>query len=164
MVGVEMAGVAKNAAALGAAAAEAHGLNAAGIAAATIWRECVAYALASGARLDTFTGLGRRGPDRNRDRAGEPEPPRRRAARRRRCGGQIPGQIGQVAEGLDSVPLLAESMARGDIEAPGPGRAFRPDQGSHRPGRVGGRTAARGANPSCGIGMRRCARQGEDYA
>ena len=52
-----MAGAAKNAAALGAAAAEAHGLNAAGIAAATIWRECVDYALASGAELDTFTGL-----------------------------------------------------------------------------------------------------------
>ena len=41
VVGVEMAGAAKNAAALAAAAAEAHGLNAAGIAAATIWRECV---------------------------------------------------------------------------------------------------------------------------
>ncbi len=52
-----MAGVAKNAAALAAAAAESHGLNAAGIAAATIWRECVEYALARGARLETFTGL-----------------------------------------------------------------------------------------------------------
>ena len=40
-----------------AAAAEAHGLNAAGIAAATIWRECVDYALADGAQLETFTGL-----------------------------------------------------------------------------------------------------------
>ena len=70
VVGVEMAGVAKNAAALGAAAAEAHGLNAAGIAAATIWRECVEYALASGARLDTFTGLAGVGrPDRDRARA-----------------------------------------------------------------------------------------------
>ena len=50
VVGVEMAGAAKNAAALAAAAAEPHGLNAAGIAAATIWRECVDYALARGAR------------------------------------------------------------------------------------------------------------------
>ena len=41
VVGVEMAGAAKNAAALAAAAAEPHGLNAAGIAAAEIWRECV---------------------------------------------------------------------------------------------------------------------------
>jgi len=39
VVGVEMAGAAKNAAALAAAAAEPHGLNAAGIAAAQVWRE-----------------------------------------------------------------------------------------------------------------------------
>src|SRR5204862_4293447 len=57
VAGVEMAGVAKNAAALAAAAAESHGLNAAGIAAATIWRECVEYAPARGAKLETFTGL-----------------------------------------------------------------------------------------------------------
>ena len=38
VVGVEMAGAAKNAASLGAAAAESYGLNAAGIAAATIWQ------------------------------------------------------------------------------------------------------------------------------
>ena len=46
VVGVEIAGAAKNAAALAAAAAEPHGMNAAGIAAAEIWRECVDYALA----------------------------------------------------------------------------------------------------------------------
>src|SRR4029450_3355935 len=57
VVGVEMAGAAKNAAALAAAAAEPHGLNAAGIAAAEIWRECVDYGLSRGARLETFTGL-----------------------------------------------------------------------------------------------------------
>ena len=55
--GVEMAGAAKNAAALAAAAAEPHGLNAAGIAAAEIWRECVDYAIARGAELETFSGL-----------------------------------------------------------------------------------------------------------
>ncbi len=49
-VGVEMAGVAKNAAAIAAAAAEPHGLNAAGIATRPVWRECVQYALAQGAR------------------------------------------------------------------------------------------------------------------
>ena len=32
---------------------------------------------------------------------------------------QIPGRIGQASEGLDSVPLLAEAMARAGIEAPG---------------------------------------------
>ncbi len=120
VVGVEMAGVAKNAASLGAAAAEAHGLNAAGIAAATIWRECVAYALARGARLDTFTGLAGVG-----DLTATVLAP---GSRNRRAGellgagvaaDQIPGQIGQASEGLDSVPLLAEAVARAGIEAPG---------------------------------------------
>jgi len=120
VVGVEMAGVAKNAASLGAAAAEAHGLNAAGIAAATIWRECVAYALASGAELDTFTGLAGIG-----DLTATVIAP---GSRNRRAGEllgagvaaeQIPGRIGQASEGLDSVPLLAEAVARAGIEAPG---------------------------------------------
>ena len=120
VVGVEMAGVAKNAASLGAAAAEAHGLNAAGIAAATIWRECVEYALASGAQLDTFTGLAGVG-----DLTATLLAP---GSRNRRAGellgagvpaDQIPGRIGQASEGLDSVPLLAQSMARAGIEAPG---------------------------------------------
>ena len=120
VAGVEMAGVAKNAASLGAAAAEAHGLNAAGIAAATIWRECVAYALARGARLDTFTGLAGVG-----DLTATVLAP---GSRNRRAGellgagvaaDQIPGQIGQASEGLDSVPLLAEAVARAGIEAPG---------------------------------------------
>jgi glycerol-3-phosphate dehydrogenase (NAD(P)+) len=120
VVGVEMAGVAKNAASLGAAAAEAHGLNAAGIAAATIWRECVEYALASGAQLDTFTGLAGVG-----DLTATVLAP---GSRNRRAGellgagvpaDQIPGRIGQASEGLDSVPLLAQSMARAGIEAPG---------------------------------------------
>jgi glycerol-3-phosphate dehydrogenase (NAD(P)+) len=120
VVGVEMAGVAKNAAALGAAAAEAHGLNAAGIAAATIWRECVAYALARGAELDTFTGLAGIG-----DLTATVIAP---GSRNRRAGEllgagvsaeQIPGRIGQASEGLDSVPLLAEAVTRAGIEAPG---------------------------------------------
>jgi glycerol-3-phosphate dehydrogenase len=120
VVGVEMAGVAKNAASLGAAAAEAHGLNAAGIAAAMIWRECVAYALASGAELDTFTGLAGIG-----DLTATVIAP---GSRNRRAGEllgagvaaeQIPGRIGQASEGLDSVPLLAEAISRAGIEAPG---------------------------------------------
>jgi glycerol-3-phosphate dehydrogenase (NAD(P)+) len=120
VVGVEIAGAAKNAAALAAAAAEAHGLNAAGIAAATIWRECVAYALAGGARLETFTGLAGVG-----DLTATVLAP---TSRNRRAGellgagmpaDQIPGKIGQASEGLDSVPLLAESTARAAIDAPG---------------------------------------------
>jgi glycerol-3-phosphate dehydrogenase (NAD(P)+) len=119
VVGVEMAGAAKNAASLGAAAAEAYGLNAAGIAAATIWRECVEYAMASGAQLDTFTGLAGVG-----DLTATVMAP---GSRNRRAGellgagvaaDQIPGRIGQASEGLDTVPLLAESMARAGLEAP----------------------------------------------
>ncbi len=120
VVGVEMAGAAKNAASLGAAAAESYGLNAAGIAAATIWRECVEYALTAGAQLDTFTGLAGVG-----DLTATVMAPR---SRNRRAGellgagvaaDQIPGRIGQASEGLDTVPLLAESMARAGLEAPG---------------------------------------------
>ena len=120
VVGVEMAGAAKNAASLGAAAAEAYGLNAAGIAAATIWRECVEYALASGAQLDTFTGLAGVGDLTATVMA--PESRNRRAGELLGAGvaaDQIPGRIGQASEGLDSVPLLAQSMARAGIEAPG---------------------------------------------
>ena len=82
--GVEMAGAAKNAAALAAAAAESHGLNAAGIAAGEIWRECVDYATTPRrpARDLRRARRGRR-PDRDRDGARQPQPPRRRAARRR---------------------------------------------------------------------------------
>ena len=57
VTGVEMAGAAKNAAALAAAAAEPHGLNAAGIAVAEIWSECIEYAIERGAELETFSGL-----------------------------------------------------------------------------------------------------------
>jgi 1-acyl-sn-glycerol-3-phosphate acyltransferase len=120
IAGVEMAGVAKNAAALAAAAAESHGLNAAGIAAATIWRECVEYALARGARLETFTGLAGVG-----DLTATVLAP---GSRNRRAGellgsgmsaDQIPAKIGQASESLDSVPLIAESMSRAGIAAPG---------------------------------------------
>jgi 1-acyl-sn-glycerol-3-phosphate acyltransferase len=120
VVGVEMAGAAKNAAALAAAAAESHGLNAAGIAAATIWRECVDYALTDGARLETFAGLAGVG-----DLTATVMAP---GSRNRRAGellgagmpaDQIPGKIGQASEGLDSVPLIAAAVTRAGVEAPG---------------------------------------------
>jgi 1-acyl-sn-glycerol-3-phosphate acyltransferase len=117
--GVEIAGVAKNAAALAAAAAEPHGMNAAGIAAAGIWRECVDYGLANGAELDTFSGLAGVG-----DLTATVLAP---GSRNRRAGellgagvpaDQIPGRIGQASEALDSVPLLAEAVTELGIEAP----------------------------------------------
>jgi glycerol-3-phosphate dehydrogenase (NAD(P)+) len=76
--------------------------------------------VAGGAQLDTFTGLAGVG-----DLTATVLAP---GGRNRRAGellgagvaaDQIPGQIGQASEGLDSVPLLADSMARAGIEAPG---------------------------------------------
>jgi len=119
VVGVEIAGAAKNAAALAAAAAEPHGMNAAGIAAAGIWRECVDYALSEGAELDTFSGLAGIGdltatvlaPGSRNRRAGELLGKGMPAER-------IPAEIGQASEALDSVPLLALAVDEAGIEAP----------------------------------------------
>ncbi|HET8564908.1 MAG TPA: 1-acyl-sn-glycerol-3-phosphate acyltransferase [Solirubrobacterales bacterium] len=118
VTGVEMAGAAKNAAALAAAAAEPHGMNAAGIAVAAIWRECIAHAVGRGAEADTFAGLAGVGdltatmmaPNGRNRRAGELLGTGTPAE-------DIPGKIGQASEGLDSVPLLAEAVAEGDDTA-----------------------------------------------
>jgi glycerol-3-phosphate dehydrogenase len=116
VVGVEMAGAAKNAAALAAAAAEPHGHNAAGIAAAQVWQECIEHAVGRGADPATFAGLAGVG-----DLTATVMAP---AGRNRRAGEllgrgtpaeEIPGLIGQASEGLDAVPLLAEAtVAAGD--------------------------------------------------
>jgi glycerol-3-phosphate dehydrogenase len=120
VVGVEMAGAAKNAASLAAAAAEPHGLNAAGIAAAEVWRECVAYATMRGAELETFSGLAGIG-----DLTATVLAP---GSRNRRAGEllgsgvpaeQIPERIGQASEGLDSVPLIAAAVEGAGVEADG---------------------------------------------
>ncbi len=112
VAGVEMAGAAKNAAALAAAAAEPHGLNAAGIATAEIWWECIEYALERGADLETFSGLAGVG-----DLTATMMAP---AGRNRRAGellgtgtpaAEIPARIGQASEGLDTTPLLAQAVA-----------------------------------------------------
>lgn len=120
LVGVEMAGAAKNAASLAAAAAEPHGLNAAGIAAAEVWRECVEYATLRGADLETFSGLAGIG-----DLTATMLAP---GSRNRRAGEllgsgvpaeQIPERIGQASEGLDSVPLIAAAVEGAGVEAGG---------------------------------------------
>jgi 1-acyl-sn-glycerol-3-phosphate acyltransferase len=119
VTGVEVAGASKNAAALAAAAAERFGLNAAGIAAAGVWRECVEFALARGGRLETFSGLAGVG-----DLTATVLAPK---SRNRQAGEllgagvpaeKIPGRIGQASEGLDSVPLIAETVAAAGVEAP----------------------------------------------
>lgn len=118
VIGVEMAGAAKNAAVLAAAAAEPHGLNAAGIAAAAVWEECVDYAVMRGAELETFNGLAGVGDllatvmasgSRNR-RAGE-------LLGRGTDPDEIPGVIGQASEALDSVPEIAETVAAAGCQA-----------------------------------------------
>jgi glycerol-3-phosphate dehydrogenase (NAD(P)+) len=118
VTGVEMAGAAKNAAALAAAAAEPHGLNAAGIAVAEIWRECIEYAISLGAELETFSGLAGVG-----DLTATMMAP---TGRNRRAGellgtgtpaGEIPQLIGQASEGLDTTPLLAEAVAASGVPA-----------------------------------------------
>ncbi|MBS1864093.1 MAG: 1-acyl-sn-glycerol-3-phosphate acyltransferase [Actinobacteria bacterium] len=117
VVGVEMAGAAKNAAALAAAAAEPHGLNAAGIAVAEIWRECIAYGIAHGAEPETFAGLAGVG-----DLTASMLAP---TGRNRRAGEllgagtpaeEIPALIGQASEGLDTTPLLADAVAAAGVE------------------------------------------------
>jgi glycerol-3-phosphate dehydrogenase len=120
IAGVEMAGAAKNAAALAAAAAEPHGLNAAGIAAAQVWRECIEHAIGRGADPGTFSGLAGVGdltasvmaPNGRNRRAGELLGSGTPAA-------EIPAMIGQASEGLDTVPLLATATEAtgGEAEA-----------------------------------------------
>ena len=120
VVGVEMAGAAKNAASLAAAAAAPHGLNAAGIAAAEIWRECSAYARMRGGEPETFAGLAGIG-----DLTATILAP---GSRNRRAGellgsgvpaDQIPDRIGQASEALDSVPLIAAAVEGAGVEAGG---------------------------------------------
>jgi glycerol-3-phosphate dehydrogenase (NAD(P)+) len=112
VLGVEIAGAAKNVATLAAAAAEPFGLNAAGIAAAQVWRECIGYATERGAELETFSGLAGVG-----DLTATMLAP---AGRNRRAGellgrgtpaAEIPAIVGQASEGLDAVPLLARAIS-----------------------------------------------------
>jgi len=118
-VGVELAGVAKNAAALAAGATVAQGLNAAGAAAGHIFGEIWRYAERQGARPESLIGLAGTGdlvatalaPQSRNRRAGELLAEGVPAA-------EIPERIGQAVEALDMVPLLAAALDRAAIEAP----------------------------------------------
>jgi glycerol-3-phosphate dehydrogenase (NAD(P)+) len=118
-VGVELAGAAKNAAALAAGATEAQGLNPAGAAAGHIFAEVWRFAEEQGARPESLIGLAGTGDlvatalaplSRNR-RAGELLAEGVPAA-------DIPERIGQAVEALESVPLLARALGRAGVEAP----------------------------------------------
>jgi glycerol-3-phosphate dehydrogenase (NAD(P)+) len=117
--GVELAGAAKNAAALAAGATEAQGLNAAGAAAGHIFAEVWRYAEHLGARPESMIGLAGTGDlvatalareSRNR-RAGELLAAGVPAA-------EIPARIGQAVEALELVPLLARVLEAANVGAP----------------------------------------------
>jgi glycerol-3-phosphate dehydrogenase (NAD(P)+) len=119
VTGVELAGCAKNAAALAAAAAAVAGPNVAGAAAGKVFAEVDALARARGGRPETFAGLAGAGDlvatvvatgSRNR-RAGELLAQGVPAA-------EIPQAIGQATEAVDSVPLLASVARQAAIDSP----------------------------------------------
>ncbi len=118
-IGVELAGAAKNAAALAAGATEAQGLNAAGAAAGHIFAEVWRFAAAQGARPESMIGLAGTG-----DLVATVLAPQ---SRNRRAGellahgvpaSEIPGRIGQAIEALESVPLLGRALEAAGLEAP----------------------------------------------
>ena len=118
-VGVELAGCAKNAAAVAVGATQDQGLNAAGMAAADIFLEVLALAELSGGRARTFVGRGGTGDlvatalaptSRNRS-AGELLAQGVPAA-------EIPERLGQAVEALETVELLERAIKRAGLEAP----------------------------------------------
>jgi glycerol-3-phosphate dehydrogenase (NAD(P)+) len=118
-VGVELAGVAKNVAAVAVGATQAQGLNAAGMAAADIFLEVLALARASGGRARTFVGRAGTG-----DLVATALAPtsRNRSAGELLAEGvpaeEIPGRIGQAVEALETVRLLAHAIERERLDAP----------------------------------------------
>src|SRR3954462_4551114 len=118
-VGVELAGCAKNAAALAAGATESQGLNAAGMAAADIFTEVLALAELSGGRARTFVGRAGTG-----DLVATALAPtsRNRSAGELLAEGvpaqEIPERVGQAVEALETVRLLAHALERQGLDAP----------------------------------------------
>jgi glycerol-3-phosphate dehydrogenase (NAD(P)+) len=118
-VGAELAGVAKNAAAVAVGATRAQGLNAAGMAAADIFLEVLSLAERSGGRARTFVGRSGTG-----DLVATALAP---ASRNRSAGellshgvpaSEIPARLGQAVEALETVPLLARALDRAGVDAP----------------------------------------------
>jgi glycerol-3-phosphate dehydrogenase (NAD(P)+) len=118
-IGVELAGAAKNAAALASGATEAQGLNAAGAAAGHIFAEVWRWAEAEGARPESMIGLAGTG-----DLVATALAPQ---SRNRRAGellaegvpaSEIGDRVGQAVDALETVPLLARALARAGVDAP----------------------------------------------
>jgi glycerol-3-phosphate dehydrogenase (NAD(P)+) len=120
VAGVDLAGCAKNAAALAAAAAgSSGGPNAAGAAAGKVFAEVEAFAQRQGGRPETFAGLAGTGDlvattlaERSRNRrAGE------------LLGAGVPAadiapSLGHAVEAVDTVPALSDAMRRSGVRAP----------------------------------------------
>ncbi|HUR87049.1 MAG TPA: 1-acyl-sn-glycerol-3-phosphate acyltransferase [Solirubrobacteraceae bacterium] len=119
VAGVELAGTAKNAAALAAAAAGVNGPNAAGAAAGKVFAEVDEFARRRGGLPETFAGLAGAGdlvatvtaPGSRNRRAGELLGQGMPAAR-------IGDAIGQSSEALDGVGLLADTLRREGVPSP----------------------------------------------
>jgi glycerol-3-phosphate dehydrogenase (NAD(P)+) len=119
VIGVELAGCAKNAAALAAAAAAHAGPNAAGSAAGKVFAEVESYARVAGSEPGTFAGLAGAGDlvatvlaseSRNR-RAGE-------LLAQGVASEAIEPALGQTAEAVHCVPLLADRVKAAGVDAP----------------------------------------------
>jgi len=119
VTGVELAGCAKNAAVLAAAAASAAGPNVAGAAAGKVFAEVDALARLRGGRPETFAGLAG---------AGDLVASVVAAGSRNRRAGELLAQgipaseighvLGQAAEAVDSVPMLASAARDAHLDAP----------------------------------------------
>jgi glycerol-3-phosphate dehydrogenase (NAD(P)+) len=118
LIGVELAGTATTAAALAAAAAGG-GLNAAGAAAGKVFAEVEAYARDAGAQPETFAGLAGAGDlvatvlasESSSRRAGE-------MLAQGVAGDELSAVLGESAETLASVPLLASRVRDAGVDAP----------------------------------------------
>ena len=133
LVGVELAGCAKNAAALAAAAA---GPGAAGAAAGKVFAEVDAYARRSGSLPGTFTGLAGTGDLVATVLAGGSSD--RRAGELLAQGvsaDELDGALGRAAEAVDSVPLLVARMRDAGVDAPVMGSLAGLIEGRVEPGR-----------------------------
>ena len=137
-VGVELAGAAKNAAALAAGATEGQGLNAAGAAAGHIFPEVWRFAARAGRAPESLIGLAGTGdlvatalaPQSRNRRAGELLAEGVPAA-------EIPARIGQAVESLESVPLLARALEARRSRGPGHASAGPADRRRPAAGRLG---------------------------
>ena len=119
VTGVELAGCAKNVAVLAAAAASGAGPNVAGAAAGKVFAEVDALARSRGGKPETFVGLAGAG-----DLVATvvaSQSPNRRAGELLSQGvapTEIGAALGQVAEAVDCVPLLASVARTAQLETP----------------------------------------------